>query len=178
MAKQLSHEEILGGRDYRGRFPMERLKRVDQPTIKITDNVPRFDEREHGFNRAGRGDFGPVAARERPHFIPKFPIGAALVNMTTYLAPVVDGEVALAKAPIPEDPQILSRHIKRLGYFLRADIVGICELPQYAVYSHSAADNKPIELNHKYAIVILIDQDYKTMRGSTGRDWISGIPAF
>jgi len=178
MAKQSYLEEVLGGRDYRGRFPMEKLEKVDLPTTRITDRVKRFDEREHGFNRAFRGDFGPLGTRERPRFIPKFPISAALSNMTAYLAPVVDGEVAPTKAPIPEDPQILSRHIKRLGYFLRADIMGICELPQYAVYSYGAVDGNPIELNHKYAIVILIDQDYETMRGSTGRDWISGSQSF
>ena len=177
MAKQSYHQEILGGRDYHGRYPMEKLKRVDQPTTKITDNISRFDEREHGFNRAERGDFGSVAARERTHFLHKFPVSAALVNMTSYLAPVVDGEVAPIKAPIPEDPRILSRHIKRLGYFLRADIVGICRLPQYAVYSYDK-NGDPIELNHKYAIVILIDQDYETMRGSTGHDWISGSQSF
>lgn len=83
---------------------MERLKRVDQPTTKITENVQRFDEREHGFNRARRGDLGPVAARERPRLVGKFPISAALAAMTAHLAPVVDGEVAPQKAPIPEDP--------------------------------------------------------------------------
>jgi len=177
MSKQLYHEEILGGRDYRGRFPMEGLKKVNLPTTRITDSVLRFDEREHGFNRAARGDFGPIGTRERPRFIPKFPISAALFNMTSYLAPVVDDEVAPTKAPIPEDPQILSRHIKRLGYFLRADIMGICRLPQYAVYSYDK-DGNPVELNHQFAIVILIDQDYETMRGSTGRDWISGSQSF
>jgi len=177
MAKQLYHEEILGGRDYRGRFPMEKLKKVDLPTTRITDNVPRFDEREHGFNRAYRGDLGPVTARERPRFIMKHPLSAALANMTAHLTPVVDGEVAPTKAPIPEDPQILSRHIKRLGYFLRADIMGICRLPQYAVYSYDK-DGNPVELNHQFAIVILIDQDYETMCGSTGHDWISGSQSF
>ena len=73
--------------------------------------------------------------------------------------------------------QSLSQHIKRLGYFLRADIVGICELPQYAVYSHNAR-GKPIENHHKYAIVIVTDQDYTTMHGSTGKDWISGAQSF
>jgi len=107
----------------------------------------------------------------------KHPIGAALRNMTAYLSPVVDGLVAAHKAPIPHDPEILSRHIKRLCYFLRADIVGICQLPQYAVYTH-ARDGKPINLNHQYAIVIIVDQDYGTMLGSTGRDWISGSQSY
>jgi len=97
---------------------------------------------------------------------------AALGDMTRYLASVVDGKVAATKAPIPEDPEVLSRHIKRLGYFFRADIVGICRLPQYAVYSHDK-DGNPVEFNHKFAIVVLVDQDYETIKASTGYDWIS-----
>ena len=177
MSKQLYHEEILGGRGHLGRFPMESLKRVDQPTTRITDNIPRFDEREHGFARAMRGDFGPALASEMARFVHKYPLGAAFANMTTHLVPMVDGEVAPAKAPIPEDPQTLSRHIKQLGYFLRADIVGICRLPQYAVYSHGL-DGNPVELDHKFAILLVIDQDYETMCGSTGDDWISGSQSF
>ncbi|MDH5696724.1 MAG: hypothetical protein OEZ00_09045, partial [Dehalococcoidia bacterium] len=101
MSKQLYHEEIFGGRDYSGRFPMEKLKRVDQPTTKITDSIPRFDEREHGFARAMRGDFGPALAREMARFVDKYPLGAAFATMTAHLAPVVDGEIAPLKAPIP-----------------------------------------------------------------------------
>ena len=177
MSEQSYHEEILGGRDYHGRYPMEKLKRVDQPTSKITENIPRFDEREHGFARAMRGDFGPNLSREFERFINKYPLGAAFAEMTAHLVPVVDGEVAPVRAPIPEDPQILSRHIKRLGYFLRADIVGICRLPQYAVYSHGL-DGNPVKLNHKYAILLVVDQDYETMLGSTGDDSISGSQSF
>ena len=170
------YEGILTGNGKLGRFHMEKLKRVEQPTTRITDNIQRSDERKHGFNRAWRGDLGPLVAKEfRRHS--KCPISAAETEMTNYLAPVVDGEVAPYKAPIPEDPEVLSRHIKRLGYFLRADIMGICRLPQYAVYSYDKSGN-PIELNHQFAIVILIDQDYETMNGSTGSDWISSAQSF
>ncbi len=101
----------------------------------------------------------------------------AELDMTGHLLPVVDGKIASSKAPIPEDPEILSRHIKRLGYFLRADIVGICQLPQYAVYSHDKNGN-PVELNHQFAIVVLVDQDYKTVNSSTGSDWISSSQSY
>jgi reductive dehalogenase len=97
--------------------------------------------------------------------------------MTGHMVPLVDGEIAQAKAPLPEDTKVLSRHIKQLGYFLRADIVGICRLPQYAVYHHDLAGN-PVELNHKYAILLVVDQDYDTMCGSAGDDWISGSQSF
>jgi reductive dehalogenase len=156
---------------------MEKLKRVERPTSIITDDVPRFDERQHGLARAMRGDFGPAVAQEIRRFVAKFPIGATFAKMTGLMAPVVDGEVSPARAPLPEDPAVLSRHIKQLGYFLRADIVGICRLPQYAVYSHDMT-GKEVNLSHKYAILIIIDQDYETMLGSTGDDWISGSQSF
>ncbi len=177
MSEKSDYKRILTGNEQLGPYPMERLKRVDRPTTRITENIQRFDEREHGFNQAARGDFGPIVARERPRFVMKQPICATLVDMTTYFAPVVDGETADSKALIPEEPAILSRHIKRLSYFLGADIVGICRLPQYAVYSHDKGGN-PVELDHEFAIVVLVDQDYETMKSSTGSDWISDSQSF
>jgi len=177
MAERSYLKVIVTRSGHLGPYPMEKLKRVDEPTTRITNNIPRFDEREHGFARAMRGDFGPAPAREMARFVQKHPLGAAFANMVGHMIPLVDGDVAQVKAPIPEAPKILSRHIKQLGYFLRADIVGICRLPQYAVYTHDLAGN-PVELGHKFAISIVIDQDYETMCGSTGDDWISGSQSF
>jgi reductive dehalogenase len=160
-----------------GFYPMETLERVEHPTTKITDSVQKVSEKDSGFQRAARGDFGALVAKEIRRFTKKEPVNAAYSDMISYLRAMSENEVAPVKAPVPDDPAIMSYHIKRLGYFLRADIVGICRLPQYAVYSHDARGN-PIELNHKYAIVIVIDQDYTTMNGSTGRDWISGAQSY
>ncbi|MGQ9509305.1 MAG: reductive dehalogenase [Thermodesulfobacteriota bacterium] len=158
---------------------MHTLKRVKQPTTKILeDQVKRFDEREHGFNKALRGDYGPVIQKERLRFVLKYPVSGALAWMTNHLKDMVEGLVAKRKAPLPEDPTLLSRHIKELAYFLRADSVGICKLPPYAVYSHRFPDGEPIELNHHYAIVILVDQDWKTAEAFNGNDWISNSMSF
>ncbi len=154
---------------------MEQLKRVDQPTTKVTDNIQRTDVRERGFDRALRGDFGPFAKSEYLRF--KEPISASLWEMTSSFVDKVDGEVALSKAPIPENPAILSRHIKSLGHFYRADIVAICRLPQWVVCSYDE-HGKPVELNHQFAITLVIDQGYRTMSGSTGQDWISRSQSF
>ena len=169
-----SYEVMSTGKRQLGPYPMERLKRVEQPTTRITGNIQRVDERESGFNRAARGDFGEEAAgRGRWRSDMRRSLVSAMTDVTAYLAPAVDGEVASSKAPIPEDPEVLSRHIKSLGYFLRADIISICRLPEYAVYSYDN-DGNPIELNHQFAIVVVVDQDYTTINGSTGDDWISG----
>lgn len=160
-------------------FPMHKIKRVDRPTTKIFDHtVQRVDERESGFNRAARGDFGPYLKEQRQRFVMKHPISAALGQMQFFLKDIVDGIVAQQKAPIPEDPVALSMHIKELAYFLRADAVGICELPPYAVYSNRFPDGESVDCAHKYAIAILIDQDWRTSMATTGHDWISNSMSF
>jgi reductive dehalogenase len=172
---------IMSGYLVRGadRFPVYRLKRVERPTTLILDDqVQRVDERESGFNKARRGDYGDKIRRERERLVTKHPISASLAWMATHLRGVVDGLVASQKAPIPDDPEQLSRHIKELAYFLRADMVGICRLPPYAVYSHSFPDGESITLDHKYAVGVLIDQDWKTAEAFNGHDWISNSMSF
>jgi reductive dehalogenase len=160
-------------------YPMEILKRVDRPTTQIREaEIQRVDERESGFNRALRGDWGPQLAKERHRFVAKHPLSGALVNMQFMLSQIVDGMAAAQKAPGTDDPVQMARHIKEAVYFLRADQVGICKLPPYAVYSHSMATGEPVELKHKYAIAILIDQDFKTADASVGNDWISNSMSF
>jgi reductive dehalogenase len=161
-------------------YPVHTLKRIDRPTTRILDDqVQRVDERESGFMRAGRGDFGPRLKKEYYRFVQKHPLSNALVNMGFHLRKVVDGDSASKVAPLIEDPVWMAGHIKETAYFLRADLVGICKLPPYAVYSHSAwKGGYKIELNHRYAIAILVDQDTRTEMAFDGRDWISNSMSF
>lgn len=160
-------------------YPMEKLRRIDRPTTGIhEDNIQRVNEKDSGFNRAVRGQYGEALAKERFRFGRKQPLSAALVEMQYHLSDIVDGEVAPDKAPLTDDPVAMARHMKETAYFLRADMVGICELPPYAVYSHSMATGEPIELNHKYAIAIVIDQDWKTGEATVGNDWVSNSMSF
>jgi reductive dehalogenase len=160
-------------------FPVHKLKRVDRPTTRILDDqVKRVDERESGFNKAARGDYGEGLKKERTRFVAKHPLSGALMQMQIVLREIVDGIVAGQKAPLPEDPALLSRHIKELAYFLRADAVGICKLPPYAVYTNSFPNGEKIELSHRYAIGILIDQDWRTSTATTSHGWISNAMSF
>jgi reductive dehalogenase len=160
-------------------FPVHKLKRVNRPTTRINDDeVKRVSELDGGFQRANRGEFSTFIQKEYHRFLEKYPLSDALLDMSKRLSRIVDGPVRSTKAPLPDDPKLLSRHIKEAAYFLRADMVGICELPSYAVFTHSRWDEEPIELDHKYAIGILIDQDWKTSRAFTGTDWISNSMSF
>ena len=161
-------------------FPVHKLTRVDRPTTVINEGrIQRVRERQAGFCKASAGDYGPKLQREFRRFVPKHPVSGALAWMRNNMRPFVDGMVAAHQAPVPNDPAVLARHIKETAYFLRADAAGVCELPQYAVYSHKFdfmnpdAGEVPVELNHKYAIAVLIDQDYRTSHATSGSDWIS-----
>lgn len=145
-----------------------------QPTSRIVGEIERPDERRHGFARAFAGEFGPEVQQQRATFVAKYPNGAALNwSLNTCLKGHEDGPVSPKKTVI-KDVARATRHVKDLALFYRADAVGVCELPPFAVYSHSAETGEPIELNHKYAVAVLVDQDYRTMRGSSGMDMISG----
>jgi 3-chloro-4-hydroxyphenylacetate reductive dehalogenase len=160
-------------------FPVHILKRVDRPTTRILDDeVKRFDARESGFLRSHRGDYGPRLKKEYFRFVQKHPASAAALRSLLGLVDRVDGPVAERRAPIPGNPAILSRHIKDYAYFLRADLAGICRLPPYAAYTHSYPSGKPVELDHAYAIAILVDQDWKTSHATTGHDWVSNSMSF
>ena len=176
----INHLRDRGKLGYADPYPVHKLKRVERPTTKIYDaQVQRVDERESGFNRAGRGDFGPSLKKEYFRFVNKHPLSGALLQMGFTLRKAVDGKVGPEGAPLLDDPEWMAGHIKETAYFLRADLVGICELPPYAVYTNSVwHGGEKIELNHKYAIAILIDQDTRTEEGTNGRDWISNSMSF
>ncbi|MBI4296411.1 MAG: reductive dehalogenase [Chloroflexi bacterium] len=178
MKVKKGYSKILAGNGQLGPYPMEKLKRVDKPTTLITDRVQRMEPMEAIATVPNRtSESGPVMPAAGRVIRQTYPVAAAESDVMRLVGGSYEGEAAAKKAPIPQDPRILSRHIKRLGYFYRADIVGICRLPQYAVYSHDRNGN-PIELNHQFAIVIVVDQEYGTMDASTGHDWISTAQSF
>lgn len=160
-----------------GKYPMEKIKRVDKTTTLITDDIPRVPQRSNFFVRARHGDLGPRPQSQVSKFVTKYPLSAALSRIMRPQVELQDGPIASEKAPIPEDPVELANHVKSLCYFLDADIVGICEVPEWAWYSHDL-DGVIIEPRHKFAIVILIDQGFETMDASSGDDWISGAQSF
>ncbi len=56
-------EDILRNQQQIGPFPMQRIKRVDNPTTLITDAVQRIDLREIAYGLATRGEYGPVVQK-------------------------------------------------------------------------------------------------------------------
>ncbi len=170
--------ERFANRDYHlGVYPMEKVKRVAAPTTIIdAPEVPRVPKRHDHFIRAALGDLGTKAQNELAGFrmISKSPFGHAMQPPLGAMVPLQYDRGELPDiAPGYEDPEENTKRIKAALYFLGADMVGVCEIPDYAWYSHDI-DGSEIEPYHRYAIAILVDQGYETMEGASGDDWISG----
>ncbi|MBI2969909.1 MAG: Fe-S protein [Gammaproteobacteria bacterium] len=156
------------------RYPMEQVKRVDRPTTLIfEDEVPRVPKRAAFFERALKGDMGEKARKERWRFAYKHPLPAAMIALIRAMVPLQNGSVAASPAAECGDAERNTHTVKSLSYFMGADLSGICEIPEYAWFSHKE-DGTPIEPYHRYAVVMLIDQGYETMEGASGDDFISG----
>ena len=156
------------------KFAMETVDKVDRPTTLIIDEeVPRVPKRASFFDRAVHGDLGKKSQQERTRFSFKHPFAASMVKQIMAMVPHQDGPVADTTESRCADAEENTRAIKSLSYLLGAELTGICEIPEYAWYSH--VDNgEPVECHHKYAVVMLIDQEYDTMEGASGDDFISG----
>ncbi len=157
-----------------GRYPMEKIDRVDDPTTLIIDEeVERVPVRGGGFPRAAHGDMGPKFAEDVKVFAYKTPQAQSYIGPMDAMVPHQDGPLAEAVEPSATNPTHNSDALKALAYHLGGDMVGVCEVPNYAWYSHDKRGDV-IDPYHKNAIVILLDQGYETMEGASGDDWVSG----
>lgn len=174
----MNYRDILYNNDQLGPFPMHLLKHVSKPTNTIVGPIAKRDHREIFF-RAIRGDFGHKMQKQlqneqkdsRP--TPNYPLLAALSEIIDHMIEFrrKKTKIASKKAPIPDNPRVLSRHLKSLGYFLGADIMGIGKVPDSSYYSHDREGN-PVDLEFKYAIVFAVRKSDRSIRSSNGWDWI------
>ena len=169
---------ILSDKRPLGPYPMDKIKRVEQPTTQITDEGQRIDLRDIAYGMAARGEYGPAAQRGVQTSLPgKFPFSAALKDVIDHIAVMEDVPVGPQIAPIPQDAETLTRHIKAAGYFLKADLMAACHVPEAAYYSHDKQGH-PIEPRFKNAIIIVMQKDLPAMHASSGRDWMGDPISF
>jgi ferredoxin len=157
-----------------GRYEMERIKRVDEPTtLVLRDEIKRMPKRADLFSRALAGDLGEKLSKERRRFAVKHPLAFAMTPLIRNMVPMQGSREPLGGGR-GADAKRNSDAIKALGYYMGADLVGICRAEPWMYYSHDDEKGAPIEPYHPYAVVMLIDQGFETMEGASGDDWISG----
>lgn len=157
-----------------GRYPMEKIKRVDEPTtLVLGDEIKRMPKRADLFTRALAGDLGEKPAAERRRFAIKHPLAFAMTPLIRNMLPMQGGRESLSNFEEMNHSEN-SNAIKALAYYLGADLAGICRAEPWMYYSHEDEKGEPIAPYHPYAVVMLIDQGFETMEGSSGDDWVSG----
>jgi ferredoxin len=157
-----------------GPYPLETLKRVDKPTTLIFDDeVPRIPQRALFYNRAEFGDLGDKMVKERWRWAYKHPFAGGILSVLRAMVPHQDDEIATEVSAETQNAEDNTKAIKSLSYYLGSAMTGICEIPDYAWYSHNK-DGEKVKPYHKYAVVMLIDQGKDTFEGACGNDWISG----
>ncbi len=158
-----------------GRYEMERIRRVDEPTtLVLRDEIKRMPKRADLFSRALAGDLGEKLSKERRRFAVKHPLAFAMTPLIRNMVPMQGSRNPLGGNAKHSDPKLNADSIKALGYYMGADLVGICRAEPWMYYSHGDEKGEPIERYHPYAVVMLIDQGFETMEGASGDDWISG----
>lgn len=155
-----------------GRYPMERLKRVPTPTVLMID-PPRIPVRATFMQRALYGDLGPNLQKRRQDMTHRTPATQAFNPLIGALVPLQSGEPADRIADGFQDRKQNASRIKATAHYLGADVVGICEVPHYAYYSHDTL-GEPVEAEPSNAVVFMLDSHRETMDGSSGDDWITG----
>jgi reductive dehalogenase len=174
----MSETSLLLTQKQQGPYPMEHLKHVERPTSVITEGVQRIDMRDTAYGLAARGEYGPAVQKGVRNSLPgKYPLSAAQKDVIDHIALMEANPVGAEKAPVPHDPEILTSHIKSVGYFLKADIMAACKVPASAYYSHDKKGNT-IDTRFENAIVIVMRKELRAVRASTGRDWMGDPISF
>jgi len=173
-----TRSSTLNGLEPQGSFPRGHIRHLERPTTIITDAIQRIDLRNTAYGLAARGEYGPAVQKGVQNCLPgKYPLSAAQKDVIDHIALIDPNTAASSFAPIPTDPGILTRHIKEVGYFLKADLVGTCQVPESAYYSHDKLGNS-IEPLYKNAVLIVMRKESKAIQISTGSDWMGDPISF
>ena len=172
------YRDILINDKQLGPYPLEKLVRVDKPTTKYAETANSRRADESAMSKVIESELGrKLLSAQGGMFFDRDPLCSTLSSLQDHIATYKLPDVAETKAPLPEDPGILARHIKSLGYFLGADMVGICRLPESAVYEETLEAEGGGAL-FENAVVLLNVKKTDVIRQSYGREWIDDPCSF
>jgi ferredoxin len=166
------YRDILLNDAQLGPYPLEKLRRVEKPTTEYVGEIQRRSSRESGMAKALASEAGKKMLESGVMFFDRDPLCSSLSSFQSYMAKFPLPEVSDTKAPLPDDPRILARHIKSLGYFLGADMIGICSMPESVVFKEET------DCDYPFAVVLLNAKKAYITRQSYGREWIDDPSSF
>jgi len=172
------YRDILLNDQQLGPYPLEKLKRVEKPTTKYIYEIKQRSEQDSAMAKVLASEQGKrLLAIQGGMFFDRDPLCSELSSLQAHIAQYELPEIAATKAPLPDDRRILTRHIKSLGYFFGADMIGICKLPESALYV-DALEKNGRDAYYENAIVLLNSKKTNIIRQSYGREWIDDPCSF
>jgi len=170
-------ENLLKRKIKVGSLPKGPVKYRDRPTTTITDSVQRVDARDTAYGLAKRGEYGTAVQKGVKNSLPgKYPLSAAQKDVLDHLS-LIKGSTAAEIAPILQDPQVLTNHMKAVGYFLKADLMAACKVPESAYYSYDRQGNK-VDPKYENAIIIVMRKEWHAVKASSGFDYMGDPISF
>ena len=90
----------------------------------------------------------------------------ALASYQTLFEHYLEGESAMARAPLPEDLGIRSKNLKASAYFLDATLAGVCALENTDFLAEAP--------HHTHALIFLVEFSREPKPEEPGAAWIHG----
>lgn len=175
MNYKLKGRDILYNEEQMGPYPDHLFPRRDTLTVEVSGPVRNYSQSENASSRVSAGEFGETMAKEKARIIDKSPYGAALFQIRTnvkYINNERKNPVAPEKAELPDDIHAVTRHLKGFGFFLGADQMAVCKVPEGCAYTDDEFGN-PIDISDTpYALIFLKRKHWETCAASDGHDWI------
>jgi reductive dehalogenase len=109
----------------------------------------------------------PPLTQAPPGPPPGKPFGETADRYLGYFRPSRDGEMAKAKAPVPDDLEERTKAVKGTACFMDASHVGICAIPENAWIGGAP------RAAHDHAVVILVEYGRLPDMGNLARDWVA-----
>jgi hypothetical protein len=152
-------------------IPMGRNPKALEGTKGMAQGDPeKFNQKDTVFNVAHVGGYGPDVGKKRWALQSQDIFGGIYWTLVMGLRQQVDGKVS-PKKKTGSTPEEITKEIKRMAMYAGADMVGVTTVKQDLTYSDGfsyeeskletgPAVTTPIDLKHKYIIVLAKEMDY------------------
>ncbi|PIT71411.1 reductive dehalogenase domain-containing protein [Limnohabitans sp. G3-2] len=94
-------------------------------------------------------------------------INEALSAYQALFETYLEGETAIARAPLPDDLSLRSKNLKACAYFLDATLAGVC-----AIDDLDGMPESPVK--HAHALVFLVEFSREPQSDESGAAWLHG----
>ncbi len=156
-------------------IPIGKNPKALEGTRGMLEGEPeRFNQKDTAFNVAHVGGYGADVGKKRWALQSQDIFGGIYWTLVMGLRNQVDGKVNPVKQKQGTSPEEVTKEIKEMAKYAGADMVGVTSVKKDLTYSDAfsyeeskletgPAVTAPVELTHKYVIVLAKEMDFETV---------------